>query len=504
MRNGRIALFFIGYLLLVLLMAFLALGGIGAGVVAVRAGKAEAVAQAVLTALFLSAFVTSLALGFGLNSVFSDVQLRRYPLRRAERHVARYLTGMLDPFWFLFLALEFGLAIGLYVFGAVSLPLGILAVVLLYLCNYLAAQTAASLFERVGQMRGGAMILSLGLFGFAVVPGAAAPWLIRHPAAGRVALKILGVTPGFGAGSLMTRADLGGFYGFALLLLWIAAFAAALTALEHWQPKTRAAAKGSVRWDSPAARIGALCGPAYGPLVTYWLQFYFRCKRFRIAYALNSALIPMLIFWSRQSFRRMDPSLARSAGIFALIGFASAAPFICNQFGYVGGGFRRFFLVPADPGRALRASSYVLASLCAAMLVPATAFWVAFAPAGAGGRSVLMMLFYGLTGLFAFHGAGLWTTLYGPRRSDPNATMGNDLSLAGNVLLMGSMIPLLVGPQLLSRSQRWRNLFLPDHWELAALAACAAAVFYFLSLRSAARLVSSRREQLLAVVDGKV
>ena len=48
-RNGKIALFMAGYLLFVLVTLMLAMGGLGAGLAAVRSGKAEKLAQGVLT-----------------------------------------------------------------------------------------------------------------------------------------------------------------------------------------------------------------------------------------------------------------------------------------------------------------------------------------------------------------------------------------------------------------------------------------------------------------------
>src|ERR1022692_3212516 len=58
-RNGRIALFLAGYLLLVLVIALLASGGFGAAILAVRSGQAEAIAQGVLTAVFLEAVLAA-------------------------------------------------------------------------------------------------------------------------------------------------------------------------------------------------------------------------------------------------------------------------------------------------------------------------------------------------------------------------------------------------------------------------------------------------------------
>src|ERR1039458_7959332 len=139
-RNGKIALFMAGYLLLVLVIAFFAVIGVGGGMAAVRSGRAERIAQGVLTALFVSATITSVVLGFGLNEVFSDTELRRYPLKQGERRFARHCTGIADPFWFLFLALYLGLAFGLYLFGSGNLALGVAAVLALFVCNYLAAQ----------------------------------------------------------------------------------------------------------------------------------------------------------------------------------------------------------------------------------------------------------------------------------------------------------------------------------------------------------------------------
>ena len=95
-RNGKIALFMAGYLLLVLRPGFSrwwARRGHGRGTLR----KAERIAQGVLTALFVSATVTSVVLGFGMNEIFSDTELRRYPLNAAERRVCAALHGHRRP-----------------------------------------------------------------------------------------------------------------------------------------------------------------------------------------------------------------------------------------------------------------------------------------------------------------------------------------------------------------------------------------------------------------------
>src|SRR5689334_3772505 len=138
-RNGKIAIFFVGYLLFVLVAVLLGAGGLGAAMVAVRSGKSETVAQIVLGSLFFQMLMATVIMGFGMNAMFSETELRRYPVSALERRVTRHLIAMVDPFWFLAAALEIGLAIGLYVLGSASLGLGLLAVLLLLVCNYLFA-----------------------------------------------------------------------------------------------------------------------------------------------------------------------------------------------------------------------------------------------------------------------------------------------------------------------------------------------------------------------------
>src|SRR5450755_893726 len=123
-RNGRIALFLAGYTLALLILLLVTAGGYGAAMVAVRSGKAEAVAQAVLGGLFLNALIMAVVTGFGINSAFSDEALRRFPINARERLAARHLTGILEPVWLFALAMFLGLSTGMYVFGAGGFWLG--------------------------------------------------------------------------------------------------------------------------------------------------------------------------------------------------------------------------------------------------------------------------------------------------------------------------------------------------------------------------------------------
>ena len=123
-RNGKIALFMSGYLLLIVVMALLAAGGLGAGVVAVREGKATEIAAIVLFGVYLCATIGTVILGFGMNAIFAESEMRRYPLRARERELARHIVAMLDPYWYLVVGLELGLLAGLYLYGAGCFWLG--------------------------------------------------------------------------------------------------------------------------------------------------------------------------------------------------------------------------------------------------------------------------------------------------------------------------------------------------------------------------------------------
>ncbi len=499
-RNGRIALFVTGYLLLALGAALFGIVGAGGGMAAVRTGQAEPIAQGVLAAFFATALATSVMLGFGLNAAFSDAQLRSFPLTAFDRRIARHFTGIVDPFWFLFVILDLGLAIGLYLFGSGSLLLGVLAVLLLYVCNYLSAQLLSLGLDRIMQQKGGTVLLPIAFMALCMMPGALFPAIRKNPALLNPVLRVVRGTPPFAAGSMMAGSAGAALAGVAVLLLWIAALAAGVTALERRPPRVRAVRAGRIRWDTPFERLGALFGPGYGPLVTLWLQFLFRCRRFKITYLMSVPLLPFLMYvWTKDSSKGQPFMLA--IGIFAISGLAPAGAFVVNQFGYVGHGFRRYFLFPIDPGAALRASSVALLALSSASLAVAAGAWAVIGPPGYGLRGFAMLASAGLCGLFLFHSVGLWCTLYGARRCDPNRTMGNDLSLAGNLVVIGGMMTGLMGPMIASRA--FKISLTPDNWWRMALLTGMSGCVYVFSVGRASGALPGRRESMLAIVDGR-
>jgi len=126
---------------------------------------------------------------------------------------------------------------------------------------------------------------------------------------------------------------------------------------------------------------------------------------------------------------------------------------------------------------------------------------VVLAPVPFDPRRIVMLLASGLTGLFLFNAAGLWVTLYNPRKGNYDSNFGNDLSLGGNVVLIGSMLCALLLPRLLHHF--YPAAVSPQSWLLFLPLPVVAAALYRLSLNAAGPVFSARREKLLAVVEGR-
>ncbi len=498
-RNGRIALFFSGYLLLVLLLVVFTLGGTGAGIAAVRSGKGYAVTAGILGGLYLQALMATVILGFGVNAVFSDLELRRYPLRALERRLARHFLGIADPFWILVLALELGLGVGLYLIGAASFWVATLVVLLLFLSNYLFARVMAMLIDRVVSRKGGSALLLGAILTFGILPGLAGTLVKQHPHLFDPVLAVLAYTPPAGAASAMVRSGSRAWLGFAVLLAWLAALAAALVALERRPVRPKVAQATALRFAGPWERLGALFGPENGPLVAQWLRYFSRNNRFRTIYPLGVPLALFLAF-TQTRVASADP-FATVLGCFAIVGFIGTAQFAVNQFGTLGGGFRRYFLLPANPAAILRSGSYAFVLMSSLLIPVAAVLLLLFRPIPLSPPAFFMILAAAVLSLFLMHALALWAALFGARRSKFNASFGNDLSLVGNVVVIGGMLVMLFGPRLLAKL--WPASLAPANWWIMVLLAIAAALFYRFSLRRAGAVFRGRRELLLAIIEGR-
>jgi hypothetical protein len=499
-RNGKIALFFIGYLLLVLVIALVAAGGFGAAAVAVRSGKAETLTRLVLTSLFLQALLTTVMMGFGLGAIFSDLELRRYPVTASERRLVRHLIGIIDPFWALTLALEAGLVIGLYVLGAGNFWLGLLAVLLLIVVNYLVARIVETLAGRLMQGPSGSAIMLVGVICVSFSGVAIPPLVKRFPGLVDAAVAFFSWTPPFGAAAAMIQSGSSALGGVGLELAWLAGLAAILAALERHPPQRRTVETTALSFDSPYDRVAAALGFEHAPLVGWWLRFYGRNGRFKAMVALTLPMIAFLTY-SLGGQKKGVGWFAAAMGTFPVATFLATSRFMVNQFGYLGGGYRRCFLLPVAPAVVLRSGSYASLVLSGAFIPLGAIAWAVFAPVPFDARQLAMLIASATTGLFVFHALGLWTTLYGPRRGEYNQSFGNDLSLLGNIVVIAGVLGCMFSPPLLVKLAP--GIFDPASWWMWIAPPAAAFLFYRTSLGAAAGALSGKREQLMAVVEGK-
>jgi hypothetical protein len=507
-RNGKIALFIAGYTLLVLVMILLGAGGLGAGVLAIRSGKAELVAAAVLGGLYVQALFGTLMLGFGLNAVFADIELRRYPLNQWERRVSRHLIGIVDPFWFLVLTLQLGLAAGLYVLGDFNLLFIVVAVLLLFVSNYLLARVISQAIERLVSMKAGSALLMVLVMCLALLPGIVVPMVAKNGKALQSLIGVLRWTPPFGAAAAMTHSGTAAFAGLGVICVWLIGLALILGYLESLPPRSSGGQSTIMDWNSPIERAAAPFG-RNAPLVAFWVRFYSRNNRFRALYALSIPLVCFFTFNFRNGFVKKasdaaaDPEklFVAALGAIFMVGFFGTSRMAVNQFGYVGGSFRRFFLLPTDPAASLRTGSYASMFLGSLLIPVALLLWlVVGTPFDA--RKLIMLLGSAVSGLFFLHGAGLWVSLYGPRKGKYTAAMGNDMSLMGNMVVIFGILGAMVAPQLLAKFLP--GAVSPANWWLALPVAAVAIGFYTVSLRATTTLLPSKREELLAVVEGRV
>lgn len=509
-RNGKIALFVVGYILLMMVIVLLTAGGLGAAMIAIRTGKAEKVAQAVLGALFLQAILGTVMLGFGINAVFTDEELRRYPLTAQERRLTRHFIGITDPFWFLILALELGLAIGLCALGNFNIALCLLAVLLLFLCNYLFARVVSLGIERVVSRKSGSALLMVMVMVLAFLPGTLMPLLVKNKANMAKFLDVLRWTPPFGAAAAMTQLLVRALPGIGLILWWLLGLLALLVYLEKRPARAGTAQSSILKWDSPFDRMAVPFGPKLAPLIAFWLRFYSRNNRFRALYGLTLPIVVFLTYNFRNGFGKRTADVTETAptslfaaalGAIFVVSFFGTSRFAVNQYGYGGGAFRRFFLLPTDPAASMRAGSYASMLVGSTLIPVALILWIVF-----GGpfdpRKLAMLLGSALTGLFALHAAGLWVTLYGARKGSYTAAMGNDMSLMGNVVVIGGMLSALFSPILLTKFLP--AAVAPENWWGAYIVAALAFGFYVISLRATGTLFPLRREELLAIVEGRV
>lgn len=501
-KRGRIILFLCGYFIFLPVLVLMLAGGVGTGLVAIRSGKAEMVAETVLGVVYLEAILIGLFLGFGSSPAFSDAALRRYPLTRIERLCGRELTALLEPIWLFVLALDLGTAVGFHAFlGASFLWLAVPAAFLLVVTNFLLARVLSVLVEWIAARRAGE--LALAIAGFLVIAALPSVPALVHPAARwsqgfrPILLAILKFTPPYAAAGIMVGTSvLGSFWWLLALLLWCFVLVGLLGLTERLPTVSRGVTRMRTVWTGPCDRIASLFGPT-APLVSKTLRYYLRCNRVRLAFVV---VLPVLLFilWNH-GHRHPAESLFLALGILPLAGWCGTMNMSINAFGFDGAGFRRYFLAPAPSRVVLRVASLV--PLCLSALLVSVALlscrFLLFVPVNA--VIVTMLVSSAVCGLFFFHALAIWTSLMAPSKADFAAVYAKDSSSVARVVsTVGVLAPLFLSIVL------YHVLGLPtllQYWWVLPVMMVAAACFYFVTLQAGARVFSARREQMLSMIE---
>ncbi len=116
-------------------------------------------------------------------------------------------------------------------------------------------------------------------------------------------------------------------------------------------------------------------------------------------------------------------------------------------------------------------------------------------------HTVVLFVGCAVTAMFVMNGISLWVTLLAPRKGNYDASFGNDLSFAANVVVMGAMFALLFGPRAIAGI--WPHAVGPEDWWKVFPLILIAVFFYFGSLKRAETMFLVRREALLALMEGR-
>ncbi len=500
-RNGKVALLTLGYLLLAVVLLFLLLGGYAAAMAAAHLGRLEWIARAMLGGLFVSATSVAVLSGLGIRDAFSDAALRKYPLNAGGRLAARHITGLLEPVWILILALEAGLATGMYVFGGGNYWLGWAAVLILVITNYLLAWDLACVAAGLMRLRGGKIMLLAAIFGATLLMLLLGPGMVKSRAFTAACLGALRYSPPFAAAALLIPAAASNVLAnLGLLLLWALALLGLLPRLERWSTASVTGQAPARGWGSGYDRVASLFGPRMAPLIAKSLRYYLRCNK--VWYMCFAALIVIFSQLAGTPVSK-DPRerFLLALCIFMLAGIIGPLPVSTNQFGYEAPGFRRYLLSPVSPDRFLRANSYASILVGGAEILLLLLLWMLFAPMAFDARMPLMLLASAVTGMCLFNAIAVWTSILAPRAASYDALVGFNVSVAAAVSLQAVLWPAAIGGQVL------RAYAAPDavlrYWWVSVPAAPFGIAVYLVSLRRAGATLTRTRERLMNRLEGR-
>jgi len=502
LRNGKVVLYLIGSLILLLALVFMQMGGIGGATALVLSDSAETIIGIILSACCLNAILIAIFLGFGMNSVFSDSVLRRYPILRVERFAARQIVSLLEPLWLLMLVLYLGFAVGFSLFGTASLLMAVPAALLLAAVNYFPARILSILIERIMATRHGPQILLVVVMSIFMLPSLLVQIDWKTSGILEASHPLLRLLPPFAAAAVF--AGNASFYGLGwtlLLFIWCIALFAAVYWLDRLPVPIRST--GDNQTDSGQTtesfydRVTEFFNPQIAPLIGKILRYYIRSPQLRFNYL--AALI-MIVPFTLVMGGRTDglQSFAIALSYICIAGYLSMGAMTSNVFGFDGSGFRRYFLLPVPAKSVVRAAAIVPLLLGVPIILISTALWLAITPAAVNGIMLLWLFSAGFAGLLLFQTLGLWLSLLSPRAIPFKTTFGNKLSLGANILMILSICIVIYFPIVLDYIGM--EIILANWWIGLVLIPITFA-FYVLTLHTGARYFSSHREKMLSTIE---
>jgi len=474
--------------------------GIALALLAEHLGRVELIVGFAVIFLYWGGIAASVGLGRSPHKAFSDRNLRHYPLTRFERKIVRHVAGILDPVWVCCLAVGWGLVIGLAVSGRLVLTSSLIAVFILVIAGYLSSLLLLTIVERLLANVAGAAFFSF----LAVLVMAALSWLLRtHRISAAVRSPYLtGTPPGAAALVMLHPWSIGGLWGMFLLVSWCAALWIAVGAAEalqwKWMPsRSDIAVSRSKAWSFAAG------GKTISVLMRKSLTYHLRCNRVRLGLVLTIPVLSVYNQWMG-SKEGVSGTAFGSLAAFFLLGLFATRAMILNQFGYEGAGFRRYLCAPVSLRIVLFANTIVSVLLGWALTIPALLIFRLQGVIRYDLRWVVLLAFSAMAGALFFAACGIWTSVFAPRSVVFGKIMGNDMSLAGNLIVFVGFL-LCFGAAYLS-SEQFQFSSVLEYWFCAPVVAVGAAGLYAATVISCSRLLQQRRASIaeIAAVSGTV
>lgn len=502
MISAMLALYLLGALG-ALLFAF---GGLGAAIAAIALGQGESISRWMLTSLYANGFGLSLLFGFGARAAFTDGALRGYPLRAGQRFMVRHGIGLFDPVWIVLVCGALGLAIGMVWLKAGDPGSGLFAALLFILASYLTTAVLLSIINRLMQTRSGTAILWGGvLVIFSVGPLVAST---LDPSTTRAIWRGLDAVlrwlpPGVAAGMMVSGPVTSHLMKAMVLIAWIAGLTAFLRWIEHRPVKSDAGAvspvDAQVVSEDTIAQVGSLFGRHYGPLVEKSLRYHLRCNLIRYSLITSPLLVIIIRFLDAGGSK--GGFLFNSALVFYILSCATAAGMMLNLLGFDGAGVRRYAVIPAPMGDALRAGSMASMLLRLTVVLTAFVFWLAiYWKEPKSWRMMVVLIGISLTGTVLFNGIGLWISIFSAKSVDFDSMWNNRLSLGANaVVLTGVLLPFVFGSALV---RDYGHTILLSFWWAPWLTFLLSLAFYLLSFFNIDGALRMKSESVIRRISG--